>query len=116
MAEPTPARRLLTAELLSIGTELTVGETRDTNAGELAASLTTAGVSVERISALPDRLEVVAGAFAVALERVDLVVSTGGLGPTPDDLTREAIARVWAEEPVVDRRARGLAARPVGAA
>src|SRR6186997_962433 len=102
MADPTPVRRLLTAELLSIGTELTVGETRDTNAGEVAASLTTAGVTVERISALPDRLDVVAGALAGALERVDLVVSTGGLGPTPDDLTREAIARVWAEEPVVD--------------
>ena len=87
---------------MSIGTELTVGETRDTNAGELAASLTTAGVSVTRISALPDRLEVVAGAIAAALERVDLVVSTGGLGPTPDDLTREAIARVWDETPVVD--------------
>jgi nicotinamide-nucleotide amidase len=102
MAARSPIRRLLTAELLSIGTELTVGETRDTNAGELAASLTSAGVAVARISALPDRLDVVAGAVAAALEQVDLVVSTGGLGPTPDDLTREAIARVFGEEPVVD--------------
>ena len=102
MAAIPSARRLLTAELLSIGTELTVGETRDTNAGEIAASLTTAGVAVERISALPDRLEVVAGAIAAAFERVDLVVSTGGLGPTPDDLTREAVARVWDETPTVD--------------
>jgi len=102
MASPSPGRRILTAELLSIGSELTVGETRDTNAAELARSLTEAGVTVGRITALPDRLEVVADAFAAGLERADLVVSTGGLGPTPDDLTREAIARVWGETPVVD--------------
>jgi nicotinamide-nucleotide amidase len=97
-----PLRPLLTAELLSIGTELTVGETRDTNAGELARSLTGLGVAVRRIQALPDDLEAVRDAFAAALGRADLVVSTGGLGPTPDDLTREAIAAVAGEEPAVD--------------
>jgi nicotinamide-nucleotide amidase len=102
MPNPSPGRRILTAELLSIGSELTVGETRDSNAAELARSLTEAGVTVGRITALPDRLEVVVDALAAALGRADLVVSTGGLGPTPDDLTREAIARVWGEVPVVD--------------
>ena len=102
MSSPPSSRRILTAELLSIGSELTVGETRDTNSAELAHSLSEAGVKVGRITALPDRLEVVADAFATALGRVDLVVSTGGLGPTPDDLTREAIARVWDETAVVD--------------
>ncbi len=102
MPSPAPGRRLLTAELLSIGSELTVGETRDTNAGELARSLTTLGVSVSRLTALPDRLEVVRDALAAALARSDLIVSTGGLGPTPDDLTREAIAAVLGEIPVVD--------------
>jgi nicotinamide-nucleotide amidase len=97
-----PPRPLLTAELLSIGTELTVGETRDTNAGELARSLTGLGVAVRRIQALPDDLDAVREAFATALERSDLVVSTGGLGPTPDDLTREAIAAVTGEERAVD--------------
>jgi nicotinamide-nucleotide amidase len=101
MAAPEP-RRLLTAELLSIGTELTVGDTRDTNAGELARSLTAMGVRVIRLSALPDDLDAVRGAFATALERADLVLSTGGLGPTPDDLTREAIATVCGETPAVD--------------
>jgi nicotinamide-nucleotide amidase len=102
MSSQPAARRILTAELLSIGSELTVGDTRDTNAGELARSLSEAGVTVGRMTALPDRLEVVADAFAAGLERADLVVSTGGLGPTPDDLTREAIARVCGETPVVD--------------
>ena len=96
------ARPLLTAELLSIGSELTVGDTRDTNAGELARSLTTTGVRVTRLTALPDDLEAVIEAFRIGLDRVDLVVSTGGLGPTPDDLTREAIAAACGETPAVD--------------
>ncbi len=97
-----PGRRLRVAELLAVGAELTVGDTRDTNSGELARSLTEAGVTIARINVLPDRLGVVAGAFRAALRRADLVVSTGGLGPTPDDLTREAIARVTGETPHVD--------------
>ena len=52
-------RPLRTAEILSIGSELTVGETRDTNAGELAAALTAEGVASGGSSALPDRLDVV---------------------------------------------------------
>ncbi|MHB8459911.1 MAG: competence/damage-inducible protein A [Candidatus Limnocylindrales bacterium] len=90
------------AALLSIGTELTVGETRDTNAGELARDLTTEGVRVIRITTLPDELTAVTEAFADGLVRADLVVSTGGLGPTPDDLTRESIAAVFDERPALD--------------
>jgi nicotinamide-nucleotide amidase len=99
---PTPSRRLLSAELLSVGSELTVGDTKDTNSGELAADLTGRGVRIARISALPDDLGIVCDALSAALAHVDLVVSTGGLGPTPDDLTREAIAAVLGEEPTID--------------
>jgi nicotinamide-nucleotide amidase len=88
--------------LLAVGSELTVGETRDTNSGELARSLSEAGVDVLWISALPDRLATVAAALRDALAAADLVVTTGGLGPTPDDLTREAIAEVLGESPAVD--------------
>jgi len=95
-------RPVHTAELLSIGSELTVGETRDTNAGELARALTDRGVEVVRMTALPDDLPAVRGAFEAALGRADLVVSTGGLGPTPDDLTRESIAAAIGEVPSVD--------------
>lgn len=109
----TPSkRRLLTAEILSIGTEMTVGDTRDTNAGELARSLTAMGVRVGRLTALPDDLAAVSEAFRLGLGRSDLVVSTGGLGPTPDDLTREAIAAVTGQtvavDPVLERWLRGL--------
>jgi nicotinamide-nucleotide amidase len=95
-------RPILTAELLSIGSELTVGETRDTNAGDLARSLASIGVTVDRIQALPDRLATVRDAMTSAFDRADLVVTTGGLGPTPDDLSREAVAAALGETPVVD--------------
>jgi competence/damage-inducible protein CinA-like protein len=99
---PSPGASLLSAELVSVGTELTVGDTRDTNAGELARDLAARGVRIGRLTALPDHLETVRDAFAQGLERCHLVVSTGGLGPTPDDLTREAIAAVFGETPTVD--------------
>jgi nicotinamide-nucleotide amidase len=95
-------RPLLTAEILSIGTELTVGETRDTNAGDLARDLASRGVHVQRMTGLPDDLPAVREAFGAALSGADLAISTGGLGPTPDDLTREAIASLVGETPVVD--------------
>ncbi len=100
---PAPMlRRVRTAELLAVGSELTAGETRDTNGGELARSLSLQGVGVRRIVALPDQLALVTAAFADALAVVDLVVATGGLGPTPDDLTREAVAAAVGEVPLVD--------------
>lgn len=95
-------RPILTAELIAVGTELTVGETLDTNSGELARSLVSRGVRVDRIANLPDTLPVVVEAIRVALARADLVVTTGGLGPTPDDLTREAVAEACGEPLEVD--------------
>ncbi len=95
-------RRILAAELLAVGTELTVGETTDTNSGELARSLVAHGVTVLQIANVPDDLGVVVDALRAALERADLVVTTGGLGPTPDDLTREAVAEVCDERVSVD--------------
>jgi competence/damage-inducible protein CinA-like protein len=93
---------LLPAELLSVGSELTVGDTRDTNAGELARDLTERGVRVLRLGAVPDELDTVRTAMEAASGRADLVVTTGGLGPTPDDLTREAVAALVGEEPTID--------------
>jgi competence/damage-inducible protein CinA-like protein len=95
-------RALLTAELISVGSEITVGDTRDTNAGELARDLTQRGVQVLRLGAVPDDLSVVRDALEAAASNADLVVTTGGLGPTPDDLTREAIAALVGEEPTID--------------
>ncbi|HEY5276745.1 MAG TPA: molybdopterin-binding protein [Coriobacteriia bacterium] len=97
-----PTRIIRTAVLLAIGSELTTGETRDTNGGELARALAGSGVQVRRILALPDDLAAVTTAFREAMTSVDLVVATGGIGPPPDDLTREALAAAVGEVPVVD--------------
>ncbi len=99
---PPRRRPIRTAELLAVGSELTAGETRDTNGGELARALSLLGVSVRRIVALPDDLALVTASFAEALATVDVVVATGGLGPTPDDLTREAVSAAIGEVPEID--------------
>lgn len=101
-ANVTLVKAIQNAVILAIGTELTTGSTRDTNSGELARELTELGVDVRQTVALPDDLAAVTRAFTDALEHADLVVSTGGLGPTPDDLTREAIAAACKLEPAVD--------------
>ena len=108
-------RPLVTAEILAVGSELTSGTTRDTNSGDLARELSQLGVDVLRMADLPDRLTAVEDAFRQALDRADMVVATGGLGPTPDDLTREAIAAACELElhidPVLERWLRTLFAR-----
>lgn len=90
------------AELLAVGTELLLGETIDTNTSYLAGSLARRGVDVYWSQRVGDNLERVAHAISQALARSDLLVITGGLGPTEDDLTREAIAVVLNEQARVD--------------
>jgi nicotinamide-nucleotide amidase len=95
-------RPIHTAEILAVGSELLFGETRDTNTGDLARELTALGVEITRIALLHDDLDTLTEALSAARDRADLVVTSGGLGPTPDDLTREAIAAVLGLEPAVD--------------
>ncbi len=95
-------RAIENAVILAVGSELTTGVTRDTNSGDLARELTDLGVRVLRSTALPDDLGLATEAVATGVAEADLVVTTGGLGPTPDDLTREAIAAACALEVRVD--------------
>jgi len=81
------------AEIIAIGTELLLGATVDTNSAFVAQRLATVGVPLRRVTLVGDDLGEIAGAVSAALERVELVVCSGGLGPTDDDLTREAIAQ-----------------------
>jgi nicotinamide-nucleotide amidase len=80
------------AEIISVGTELLLGQITDTNAPFLARLLASYGVDVRFKQTVGDNLERVRASVALALERADLVVTTGGLGPTEDDLTVEAVA------------------------
>src|SRR5260221_2245775 len=90
------------AEILSVGTELLLGHITDTNATYLAQRLAALGIDLYYISAVGDNLARLSETLARSRERSDLVVMTGGLGPTEDDLTREVIAAVLGETPSVD--------------
>lgn len=91
-----------TAEIVSVGTELLLGELVDTNAAWLAGELRRLGYYVYYKTTVGDNRDRLAETIGRAFERADLVVISGGLGPTDDDLTREAIADVCGAEPRED--------------
>jgi len=80
------------AELIAVGTELLLGQITDTNATYLARLLASHGVDLLHKQTVGDNLERVRDAVVLALGRVDLIITSGGLGPTEDDLTAEAVA------------------------
>ncbi|MGB8645747.1 MAG: CinA family nicotinamide mononucleotide deamidase-related protein [Anaerolineae bacterium] len=90
------------AEIISIGTELLLGEIVDTNAAWLAQQLAAAGVDVYFRTTVGDNVGRIAEAVRIALGRADLVITSGGLGPTVDDMTREGIAQAVGVELVLD--------------
>lgn len=81
-------------ELLSVGTELLLGEIVDTNAAYLAEKLSELGINVFHKTTVGDNAERLAAALQISLARADVVLATGGLGPTDDDVTAAAIAQV----------------------
>ncbi len=82
------------AEIIAIGTEILWGRVIDTNTGYLGRKLQQTGVSIVRAQVVADDLEAICSAIQESLRRADLVITIGGLGPTSDDLTREAISKV----------------------
>ena len=82
-------------EVVTIGTELLLGQILDTNAAELGRGLAAAGVEVVRHSSVADRPEAIRAAVAEALERTGFVITTGGLGPTRDDMTKREVAALF---------------------
>lgn len=90
----TTRPRPLTCEIISIGDEMTSGARLDTNAQWLSRRVGELGVTVEFHTTVGDTLSHNVDVFRTAAGRVDVVVATGGLGPTRDDLTREALAEV----------------------
>lgn len=89
-----PSNRPLNAEVVSIGDEMTSGARVDTNAAWLSRRLGELGVTVAFHSTVADTLDQMVDVFRIACGRAEIVVATGGLGPTRDDLTREALAAV----------------------
>jgi nicotinamide-nucleotide amidase len=82
-----------TCEIVTIGSELLLGQIMDTNTAYLARELGRIGVATRFRTSVGDRLEEIVQVIRGAVERCDMVITTGGLGPTQDDLTREAVAR-----------------------
>lgn len=89
------------AEILSVGTELLLGQINDTNASYLARTLAALGIDIYFKSTVGDNEGRVIETLQRARERADLIITTGGLGPTEDDLTKECIAKVFGEELVM---------------
>jgi nicotinamide-nucleotide amidase len=82
-------------EIITVGDELLLGHTIDTNGPHLGRALATLGVEVVRRTAVGDDAASISDAIAVALQRADGVITTGGLGPTSDDRTKPAVAELF---------------------
>lgn len=103
------------AYLISVGNELLIGRVVNTNMAWLGARLSSMGYRVEAGLVVPDELDLIAWAFSTAVERgARVVVSTGGLGPTFDDMTAEGLARAMGVELVVNEEALEMVRRKYG--
>ena len=91
------------AEIMGIGTELLMGELTDTNSSWIASRLPALGIELQWVSIIGDDLPRLTEAFKQGMERSDIIFTTGGLGPTQDDLTREAIAAAFGETPIIQQ-------------
>jgi nicotinamide-nucleotide amidase len=83
---------VMNAEIITIGDELLIGQVVDTNSAFLADALSHAGLDVSRITTVPDRRDDILSTLKEASQRARLILITGGLGPTKDDITKEALA------------------------
>ena len=90
------------AEIVTIGTELLLGEIVDTNSAWIAERLMTIGLNLFYATTVGDNLERITQVLRTALERSQVVITTGGLGPTVDDMTREAVAAASERELYLD--------------
>jgi nicotinamide-nucleotide amidase len=82
-------------DVVSIGTELLLGFTLDTNIGDISRALADVGLAVDRHQSVADRPHAIRDAVASALDHADVVITTGGLGPTRDDMTKQVVAELF---------------------
>ncbi len=94
----------MTVETVTIGNELLDGTRTDSNSVYLGSRLTQLGAAVLRVTTVPDAVDAIEDAVGRALDRVDVVITTGGLGVTADDRTKQAVARLMGRKLVLDDR------------
>lgn len=90
------------AEIITIGDEILIGQIVDTNSAYISSALNKIGISVYQITSIQDDESHILEAFAAAKERTDLVIITGGLGPTKDDITKHTICTFFDDKLVLD--------------
>ena len=101
MALGTKGGNIMKAEILAVGTEILLGDIVNTNAQYIAKRLADLGISVYHQSVVGDNPERLLEAYRLAFSRADLVITTGGLGPTKDDLTKEVAFEYFGKQSVV---------------
>jgi nicotinamide-nucleotide amidase len=92
----------MNAEIITIGDEILIGQITDTNSQWMATELNNIGVSVYQITSIQDEREHILKALAEAQGRADIILITGGLGPTKDDITKKTIAEYFQDEEIVE--------------
>ncbi len=102
-ATPGPSRwvtlpPMSTAALLVIGNEILSGKVRDTNSAFLAVELRKLGVDLERILTIPDEIDLIARETKAMSDAYDFVFTSGGIGPTHDDMTMDGVAKAFGRE------------------
>jgi molybdenum cofactor synthesis domain-containing protein len=106
MTEPTP--NAVSAAILVIGDEILSGRTKDKNIGYIAEYLTNIGVDVREVRVVPDVEDEIVAALNALRHRYTYVFTTGGIGPTHDDITADCVAKAFGVSIDVDPRARAL--------
>lgn len=94
----------MNAEIITIGDEILIGQIIDTNSAFLGKQLNKIGVEVVQITSIQDEKEVIIKALSDAEERADIIITTGGLGPTKDDLTKHTLCEYFNDELVLDQK------------
>ena len=99
---------LLQAEIIAIGNEIISGLVQDTNGRYLSKELHLLGVNVLRITAVGDDKDSISNVVEGALDRVDIVIITGGLGATHDDITKDVLAQIFNSKMTLDNKVKNM--------
>src|SRR3954449_5536130 len=109
LPEP-PMSEIVTAAILVIGDEILSGRTKDRNIGHLAEIMTAVGIDLKEVRVVPDEEDEIVAAVNALRSRYDYLFTTGGIGPTHDDITADAIAKAFGVACEYDAKAYALLA------
>ncbi|WP_457583145.1 competence/damage-inducible protein A [Ensifer canadensis] len=100
--------KIVTAAMVAIGDELLSGRTKDKNIGHLAEMMTMVGIDLREVRIVPDEEASIVEAINAVRDRYDYIFTSGGIGPTHDDITADAVSRAFSVDCIYDERAMAL--------